>query len=58
MEKVREGYLAKFEAEVDPDRVLSEGERHRRAVAAMRAHMHTLALASSKARSSTKGGKR
>ncbi len=51
MEVVREGYFARFENEVDPDRLLSDEERHRRAQSALRAHMSRLALASSRARS-------
>jgi hypothetical protein len=44
------GLLAKFVDQVDPDRVLPEAERQRRAEAARRAHMQRLAFASSKAR--------
>lgn len=50
MAEVRKGYFARFEEQVDPDRVLPEQERHRRAQAALHAHMARLALASSKAR--------
>ena len=50
MEKVREGFLRKFEEQVDPDRVLIPQERERRALAARRAHMQRLALKSSRAR--------
>lgn len=46
----REGFLKRFLDEVDPDRVLPELERNRRANSALRAHMQRLALASSKAR--------
>jgi hypothetical protein len=41
----RAGFMARFEREVDPDGVLSEEERQRRAKAAMRAHMARLRLA-------------
>ena len=51
MAKVREGFHARFLDEVDPGRVLPEVERRRRAVAAMNAHMKSLALASSRKRS-------
>jgi hypothetical protein len=44
------GLLAKFVDQVDPDRVLPEDERLRRAEAARRAHMQRLAFLSSKAR--------
>ena len=54
MEKLRAGYQQKWIDQVDPDRLLPEAERDRRANAAMRAHMQSLALKSSKARS--KGG--
>jgi hypothetical protein len=52
--QVREGYRKKWLDQVDPDRVLPEDERNRRARAAERAHMQALALKSSKARA--KGG--
>lgn len=45
------GQLAYWERKVDPDRALPEGERHRRAEAAKRAHFLALALKSAKARS-------
>lgn len=46
----REAFLAGFLDRVDPDRVLPEGERLRRADCARKAHMQRLALASSRAR--------
>lgn len=46
----RAAYERRFELEVDPDGVLPERERKRRAAAAMRAHMQRLAFASSKSR--------
>jgi hypothetical protein len=46
------GLMARFEREVDPDGVLPEGERLRRAECARKAHMARLAFASSKARRS------
>ena len=50
----RTAFLRKFESLVDPDCVLPEVERLRRAEAARRAHMARLALASVKARSKHK----
>jgi hypothetical protein len=46
----RGSFLARFEREVDPDGVLPEDERKRRATALRRAYFARLALASSKAR--------
>ena len=46
----RVAFERRLELEVDPDGVLPESERKRRATAAMRAHMQRLALASSRAR--------
>lgn len=46
----RATFLARFQDEVDPERVLSEKERKRRAQHALKAHMLRLALASAKAR--------
>jgi hypothetical protein len=43
-------FLKRFEDQVDPERVLSEPERQRRALAARRAHMARLALKSAQAR--------
>lgn len=48
--KARETFLSKFEREVDPDGVLPEAERQRRAEYARKAHFTRLALASAKAR--------
>ena len=48
--KARASFLARFEREVDPDRVLPEAERLRRAESARRAHFARLALASARAR--------
>ncbi len=42
----RKGFLARFEREIDPDGVLPEGERARRAEHALKAYMQKLALAS------------
>jgi hypothetical protein len=44
------GLMARFVDQVDPDRVLPEAERQRRAEAARRAHMAQLAFRSAKAR--------
>jgi hypothetical protein len=46
----RAKFLERFLDEVDPDRVLPEAERQRRAGHMLQAHMKRLALASSKAR--------
>lgn len=48
--KARDAFLARFEREVDPDSVLPEDERLRRARHARRAHMTRLALRSAEAR--------
>lgn len=46
----REGFLARFLREVDPEGVLDPAERLRRAESARKAHMARLALASARAR--------
>jgi hypothetical protein len=46
----RDAFMARFYKEVDPDGVLPEGERHKRAQHAMRAHMLTISAKSAKAR--------
>jgi hypothetical protein len=46
----RAAFLARFEAEVDPEGVLSEDERKRRAEHARTAYFTKLALASSRSR--------
>jgi hypothetical protein len=46
----RAAFLKRFERQVDPDAILPDAERQRRAHAALRAHMARLALASAKAR--------
>lgn len=46
----REGLLAKFEAEVDPEGTLDPAERRRRAEHARRAYMAGLSLKSAQAR--------
>ena len=50
----REGFNRRFLDEVDPDRVLPEVERNRRAGAALQAHMARLSFLSSKARAAGK----
>jgi hypothetical protein len=50
MAKVREGRMRKYRLRVDPEGVLPEGERERRAQALLRADMRRLALKSSRAR--------
>lgn len=52
----RAAFLARFEHEVDPERLLPEEERKRRAEHARKAHMARLALASIRARRSRQGG--
>ena len=47
----REAFLAQFERQVDPEGVLPQAERARRAQHARQAHMARLALASARARS-------
>jgi hypothetical protein len=46
----RKGFLARFEREADPDGVLPEDERARRAEHARKAYMQQLALASAELR--------
>lgn len=50
----RDGLQRKFEDEVDPDRVLSEEERARRAESAKRAHFTRLARMSAESRATKK----
>ena len=50
----RAAFAERFINEVDPDRVLPEPERARRAAAARRAYMARLAFASAKARAARK----
>jgi hypothetical protein len=56
MQATRQGFLARFERQVDPTGVLCPSERLRRAEAAMKAHMMTLALRSAQARKRTSRG--
>lgn len=53
----RAAFLARFDREVDPDGVLPDAERTRRAMAARRAYFTRLALASAKARRAAKGAR-
>lgn len=46
----RKAFLERFYNQVDPERVLTPGERERRAEAAKKAHMTRLALKSAQAR--------
>jgi hypothetical protein len=55
--KARESFLSRFEREVDPEGVLPEAERLRRAEAARRAYFSQLAHKSAKARRARKGGR-
>ena len=48
--KARAAFRDRFELQVDPDGVLPEAERHRRAEAARKAYYTGLALKSAKAR--------
>ncbi len=50
----RDAFMAGFEDKVDPDRVLPEAERKRRAAHARKAYFTKLALASAKARAARK----
>ena len=52
----RTAFLARFEAEVDPDGALDPEERRRRAEHARRAYFTRLALASAKARRARRQG--
>ena len=52
----RAAFLARFEAEVDPDGTLAPGERRRRAEHARRALLHPSGLASAKARRARRQG--
>lgn len=56
MERVREGRMRRYRERVDPDGVLSEIERERRAQALLRADMARLALRSSRVRAARKAG--
>lgn len=53
--KARATFLQRFEREVDPEGVLPEDERRRRAEYARRAHFARLARASARARSTNRG---
>jgi hypothetical protein len=48
----RQGFVARFEREVDPDGILPPDERTRRAEHAQRAHMARLSLKAAQARRS------
>ena len=54
-EPARRGLRARFEREADPDGLLDDGERARRAQALMTAHMLLLARASAQARRTATG---
>lgn len=56
LKPARAAFLARFEAEVDPDRVLPAEERARRAEHARKAHFARLAYASARARRLRKAG--
>lgn len=51
----RDAFMARFERQVDPDRILSEAERRRRAEAAKKAYFSALALKSSRVRGDRRG---
>jgi len=53
---MREAFEARFLDEVDPDRVLPEAERNRRAEHARKAHFQRLALKSARARARRAAG--
>ena len=53
----RAAFLSRFEAEVDPEGVLPEAERTRRAGAARKAYFSRLALKSAKARRQRANGR-
>src|SRR4051812_23150417 len=48
--RARAAFLSRFDRQVDPERVLPEAERRRRAEAAKKAHFARLALASARSR--------
>ena len=52
--KARATFMSRFELEVDPDGVLPEAERHRRAEAAKKAYFTRLALKSAIKRAKAK----
>lgn len=52
----RDAFMARFEREVDPDGVLSDAERKRRAEHARKAYFTKLAFQSAKARRAKAGG--
>ncbi len=52
--KARESFMARFEAEVDPEGILSPSERKRRAEHARKAYFARLALKSAKEASTDK----
>ena len=54
-EPARRAFFDRFETDVDPERVLSPGERARRAALARRLYFTRLALASAKARAKRAG---
>lgn len=53
-QKARDTFRASFEDIVDPDRILPDAERKRRAIAARRAHYIALSLKSAMVRSGKK----
>ncbi len=53
----RDAFLARFEHQVDPDRLLPEAERRRRADAARKAYFTALALKSSRVRGAKRPGR-
>lgn len=55
-EPARKAFLERFEREADPEGILPEAERKRRAEHLRKAHMYRLALESSKARAKAAGG--
>ena len=55
--KARAAFLARFEQEADPTQVLAPKERQRRAEHLRKAYFSRLALASAKARRSSRGGR-
>lgn len=52
----RAAFLDRFARQVDPENILSEAERDRRAAHARKAYMLGLSLKSAKARAAKKGG--
>jgi hypothetical protein len=56
LQPARDGLLARFERQVDPDGVLDPGERAKRAESARQAFYKAMQLKSSRSRAAKRGG--